>query len=224
MTKPKWAYVARGHYSTRDNGWTVHVLDNGAVYKTHPTRPAADVTGQKADRYIDSLPAKFHVRGKRRPVPEKEHKTSTKTADKPVTKQKAKKSKRKIGATAKKLASGIGAVIGTTRAFVTDIGEAEERSYEGRKAPSPKKKPEYVVDSRPTLARKKTTKKPPPTRPTLARKKTTKKPPLTRRTAPTHAADHPLQYLVAGSGGLPPSGRKQKKARHDQTLEEYMGF
>lgn len=182
MTKPKWTYVARGHYSTLDNGWTVHVLDNGAVYKTHPTRPAADVTGQKAHRYIDSLPAKFHVRGKRRPGPGKEHKTSTKTAGKPVTKPKAKKSKRKIGATAKKLASGIGAVIGTTRTFVTDIGEAEERSYEGRKAPP------------------------------------------TRRTAPTHAADHPLQYLVAASGGLPPSGRKQKKPRRDQTLEEYMGF
>ena len=218
MTKFKWSYVAKGHYSTQDNGWTVHVLDNGAVYKTHPTRATVDVTGSKADRYIESAQTKFPVRGKRRAEPDPEPKEKKETPrEEPKTTKKPKKrvTKKQISAAAKKLAKGAGAVIGTTRAFVTEIGEAEERTYKKRKPPALKKK-----------AKEKTaTEKPKPPangRPTIVRKKAK---PARRRTPTTQVTEHPLEYLMTGTGAMPPAGRKPAtKKRREQTLEEYLGF
>jgi hypothetical protein len=104
-------------------------------------------------------------------------------------------SKKKLGEAAKKLAKGAGAVIGTTRAFVTEIGEAEERSYAKRKAPPSKK-----------------TAKPKPK-------------PTTRRAVPPPVTEHPLAHLVSGAGALPPTGRgPATKRRREQTLEEFMRF
>ena len=228
MTKYKWSYVASGHYSTQDGDWTIHVLENGAVYKTHPSRATADVTGSKADRYIESVPPKFHVRGKKRAEPEPEHVEKRETPKKetkatPPSKPKKTKrvTKKQIGAAAKKLAKGAGAIIGTTRAFVTEVGEAEERAYAKRK-PSPpkktakpkakpkaksKKKAEPLVDARQTIVRKK---KPEPT---------------ARREAPPQVTEHPLEYLISGAGALPPTGRRPAtRKRREQTLEEFMGF
>ena len=211
MTKLKWSYVAKGHYSAQDNGWTVHVLDNGAVYKTHPTSKTADITGPKADKYIESAQTKFPVRGKRRaePAPEpKEKKETPRKEPKTTKKPKRRVTKKQISAAAKKLAKGAGAVIGTTRAFVTEVGEAEERTYAKRKA-SPPKKPKQRGEPRV------------PGRPTIVRKKKA----TTRRAPPPHATEHPLEYLMSGTGALPPTGRKPaSKKRREQTLEEYLGF
>ena len=222
MTKLKWAYVARGHYSAPDGDWTVHVLENGAVYKTHPSRATADVTGSKADRYIESVPPKFHVRGKKRakpePEPEEERAPPVKETTKPAKKPKKKVTKKQIGAAAKKLAKGAGAIIGTTRAFVTEVGEAEERAYARRKpAPlpktaKPKKKPKKKPKAKKTAIG----------RPTIVREKKPK--PTARREAPIQPTEHPLAYLVSGGEALPPTRRKVAKNRHEQTLEEYMGF
>jgi hypothetical protein len=224
MTKLKWAYVARGHYSAPDGDWTVHVLENGTVYKTHPSRATADVTGSKADRYIESIPLKFHVHGKKRAEPEREPEEKKETPrkekkapppDKPKKTKRA--TKKQIGAAAKKLAKGAGAIIGTTRAFVTEVGEAEERAYARRKAPPPKKK---------AKPKPKPTKKAKPlagARPTIVRKK--KPEPTARREAPPQVTEHPLEYLISGARALPPTGRRPATSkRREQTLEEYMGF
>lgn len=201
MTKYKWSYVASGHYSTQDGDWTIHVLENGSVYKTHPSRATVDVTGSKADRYIESVPPKFHVRGKKRakpePEPEEEGTSPVKETTKPAKKPTKKVTKKQIGTAAKKLAKGAGVIIGTTRSFVTEVGKAEERAYTRRKAPPPKK-----------MAKPK--KKPKPT---------------ARREAPPQVTEHPLEYLISGAGALPPPGRRPATMkRREQTLEEFMGF
>lgn len=214
MTQYKWSYVASGHYSTPETGgWTVHVLRNGAVYKTHPSRATSDITGSKADSYIESAQTKFPVRGKRRaePDPEPKEKKEPPRKEKKPTKTKKRVTKKQISAAAKKLAKGAGAVIGTTRAFVTEIGEAEERTYAKRKAPPPKKKAKT----------KKMSKPPANGRPTIVRKKK----PTTRRAPPSHATEHPLEYLMSGTGALPPTGRRRvAKKQREQTLEEFMGY
>ena len=218
MTKLKWAYVARGHYSAPDGDWTVHVLDNGAVYKTHPTRATADITGSKAERYIESAQTKFPIRGKKRakpePEPEEERAPPVKVTTKPAKKPKKKVTKKEIGEAAKKLAKGAGAIIGTTRAFVTEVGEAEERAYARRKAaPLLKKKPKKKPKAKKTAIG----------RPTIVRKKKPK--PTARREAPIQPTEHPLEYLISGVGALPPTGRRPAtKGRREQTLEEFMGF
>ena len=219
MTKLKWAYVARGHYSAPDGDWTVHVLDNGAVYKTHPTRATADITGSKAERYIESAQTKFPIRGKKRakpePEPEEERALPVKETTKPAKKPKKTVTKKEIGEAAKKLAKGAGAIIGTTRAFVTEVGEAEERAYARRKAPPPKKKAKPKA--------KKAEKLPTIGRPTIVRRKKPK--PTARREAPPQVTEHPLEYLISGAGALPPTGRRPAtRERREQTLEEFMGF
>lgn len=218
MTKLKWTYVAKGHYSTLDDGWTVHVLDNGAVYKTHPSRATATIpAGSKADKYIESAQTKFPVRGKRRaePAPDPKEKKETPRKETKPPKTKKRVTKKQISAAAKKLAKGAGTIIGTTRAFVTEIGEAEERTYAKRKAPPPKKK------TKPVKKKAKPSKvKPPATgRPTIVRKMKVKPP----RAYP--GTEHPLEYLISGGGALPQTGRKRtaRKAR-GQTLEEFMGY
>ena len=216
MTKLKWIYAAKGHYTTQDGSWTVHVLDNGAVYKTHPSRATADVTGVKADRYVESAQTKFPVRGKRIAEPEPEpdggHVAPAEVTTKPAkTPKKKRVTKKRVKGAAKELARGVGVIIGTTRAFVTDVGEAEEEAYAKRKAPTPKKK------------EKKEKKKAKPRaggRPTIVRKKKQ----TTRRTVPATVTEHPLQYLLSGSEALPPTRRRTTKKRREQTLEEFMGF
>ena len=198
MTKNKWTYVASGHYSTPETGgWTVHVLRNGAVYKTHPSHTTTDISGSKADKYIESAQTKFPVRGKRRVEPEREPDVKKETPmkePKPTKTPRKKVTKKRITAAAKKFAKGTGAIIGTTRAFVTEIGEAEERTYAKRKAP-------------------------PPT------KKATKKKTPARRTVPHSVTEHPLEYLMSGEGAMPQTRRKAApKRRREQTLEEYLGF
>lgn len=214
MTKLKWSYVAKGHYSALDGDWTVHVLSDGAVYKTHPTRKTTDVTGYKADTYIESAQTKFPVLGKKRAEPEREPDVKKETptkAPKPTKNPRKRVTKKQISAAAKKLAKGAGAIIGTTRAFVTEIGEAEERTYAKRKAPPPKKK----------VKPKKKGKTPPIGRATIVRKKKS----AARRVAPPTATEHPLEYLMSGEGALSPTRRKAApKKRREQTLEEYLGF
>ena len=119
----KWTYVSKGHYSTPDTGgWTIHALASGIVYKTHPSRRTVDVTGAKADRYIESAGAKLRAK------------------QKSITKPKPKKtSKQQVKKVAKKVATRAGKVIGTACAFAEMIGEAEEAAYTRRAAPRPKK-------------------------------------------------------------------------------------
>ena len=122
MTKLKWTYVARGHYSAQEAGWTVHVLSDGTVYKTHPTRATTDVTGSKADRYIGSAQTKSPVRGERRAEPKrrpKEKKPKT-TVTKPKIKGKIAKAraaikKAKVGEKARAAAETVGRAM--------DVGE-----------------------------------------------------------------------------------------------------
>jgi hypothetical protein len=213
MIKYKWSYVASGHYSTPETGgWTVHVLRDGAVYKTHPSRATVAITGSKADKYIESAQTKFPVRGKRRvePDPEpKEKKETPRKEPKPTQKLRKKVTKKQISAAAKKFAKGAGAIIGTTRAFVTEVGEAEERTYAERKAPPITKK-----------VTKKKAKPPANGRPTIVRKKK----PSAYRVAPL-PTEHPLEYLMSGEGAMPPTRRKPAtKRRREPTLEEYLGF
>lgn len=203
MTNLKWSYVAKGHYSAPEGGWTVHVLDNGAVYKTHPTRATVDVTGSKADRYVESAQTKFPVRGKRRAEPEREPEeervTPVKVTAKPTPKPTKKVTKKKIGEAAKKLAKGAGVISGTTRAFVSEIGEAEEAAYAKRWEAPPKKR------QKPEKKRKKKA--------------------IVRRAPRAPEMEHPLEYLMSGAGALPPTGRRAVvKKRREQTLEEFLGF
>ena len=115
MTNYKWSYVAKGHYSTLDNGWTVYVLDNGTVYKTHPSRKTVDITGAKADRYIESAQTKFPVRGVRRAEPKRQP-TEKKPKTAPTKPKKKGKiataaaaiKKAKVGAKAKAAAETVG--------------------------------------------------------------------------------------------------------------------
>lgn len=210
MTKLNWIYAAKGHYSAREGDWTVHVLENGAVYKTHPSRATADVTGAKADKYVESAQTKFPVRGKRRAKPDPDPKDEKETPMKETkaTTPKKRATKKQITAAAKKLAKGAGAIIGTTRAFVTEVGEAEQRECAKRKAPPPKKtvKPKKAVKPKKKVKPEKKAK------------------PATRRTVPVPVTDHPLQYLISGGAALPPTRRKATGRRREQTLEEYMGF
>lgn len=125
----KWTYVSRGHYSTPSTGgWTTHVLTSGIVYKTHPTRKTVDVTGAKAEVCAASLGGKMRTKSKR-----VTKKAPTKTKPKKLTKRQIKK-------TAKKLAAGAGKVLGTMRAFTTQIGEEEEAAYKRRAAPPARKR------------------------------------------------------------------------------------
>lgn len=217
MTKYKWTYVAKGHYSTTEDGWTVHVLDDGAVYKTRPSRATTAITGGKADKYIESAQTKFPVRGKKR-APDSDPKEERATSPKHVLKTPKKRvTKKQISAAAKKLAKGAGSIIGTTRAFVTEIGEAEERTYTKRKPPALKKK----ATKKTKPAKKSKRAAPVDVRPTIVRKKKTSR----RRSPPAHATEHPLEYLVSGGGAMPPSGRRKgAKKQHEQTLEECLGF
>ena len=122
MTNLKWTYVASGHYSTTDGGWTVHVLKNGTVYKTHPSRATVDLSGYKADRYIESAQTKFPVRGKKRAEPKREpkEKKPKTTVTKPKIKGKIAKAraaikKAKVGEKARAAAETVGRAM--------DVGE-----------------------------------------------------------------------------------------------------
>ena len=219
MTNQKWTYVASGHYSSpADKGdGTIHVLEDGAVYITSPSKATEDVTGSKADRYIASAQKKFRVRGKMLAEPAREPEVRRAATTKPSTKPKTKKKMKKLGAAAKKAAKGMGVVIGTTRAFVSMVGEAEEAAQKKRYAPQPKAK-----KVQPKKKKVKPPKKTPrPTgRPTIVRKKKVK-PPKTR-TQPE--MEHPLEYLMSGGRALPPAKRKSQKKQRDQTYGGWMGL
>ena len=136
MTKLKWAYVARGHYSAPDGDWTVHVLDNGVVYKTHPTRATVDITGSKADRYIESAQTKFPVRGKKRAEPkrepnEKKPRTATTKPKKKgkIAKVRAAIKKAKVGAKVKAAAETVGRAM--------DVGERLTARFDPATATGP---------------------------------------------------------------------------------------
>jgi hypothetical protein len=137
MTKNKWSYVARGHYSTPGTGGgTIHVLRDGTVYKTHPSRETVDITGAKADRYIESAQTKFPVRGERRAEPKREpNETKPRTATtKPKKKGKIAKArtaikKAKVGAKVKAAAGMVGRAM--------DVGERLTARFDPAAATGP---------------------------------------------------------------------------------------
>jgi len=141
MSNLKWIYVSKGHYSSPDDksDGTVHVLDSGTVFMTHPSRATKDITGSKADRYIASVQKKFHVRESARVEPEEKAAPNGKGVGKPSTKPKAKITKQQVSSSAKKAAKGAGKAVGLAREFASAVFGSEERAYDKSRTPRQKK-------------------------------------------------------------------------------------